>query len=461
MIYLLVPIALALPTASGWLLLRLAEGKTPVLDSKERVAAGLALGLVLTMFITFLLEITGIGNLSLWGMLSVQVLTCGVLGLLYYRKKEHLQLKADLPKLQLKLKNWQKVLVGALCVWTVLKLLAGWTLLIGPAYYDDSVSNWNLRGKMFYTQHELQLGLTPGKVDGVGSYPQTVPLVKAWFAHVGGSWHEGLVNSIHMVWYLCLVYLVYCALRKLISKTFSLIGTYILVSLPLLTMHTTGAYADAMLALHIFLAVSWLMFAVREKGDTRVSYTKLSAIAVALLVYTKNESILLHLPPIGLLLVLAIAMRRFSAKEVKTALLWFGGCTGAVLLPWLLFKWSNNLGFANAKNVSDLTMEWHEGVLQAIGVNMFFEGNWILLPGLFVALLLIRFQTAFKTSLVIATAFVLMVVLGQLPIYTLTTLATEAIMQTGYARGILHLMPLVVVVTTVLLEEIFGKTSKN
>ena len=43
--------------------------------------------------------------------------------------------------------------------------------------------------------------------------------------------------------------------------------------------------------------------------------------------------------------------------------------------------------------------------------------------------------------------------MGQLFAYLFTGLSQEALFQTGYARGLIHLMPVIVTVTTVLLYD--------
>ena len=88
MIVLWLLLGLALPTLSGWLLLSIAEGKSPVLQQAERVALGFLLGTTLLMFLSFL------GNVSLGipltrlGFLGVQALTAASLALLFFRQRK-------------------------------------------------------------------------------------------------------------------------------------------------------------------------------------------------------------------------------------------------------------------------------------------------------------------------------------------------------------------------------------
>lgn len=451
MIYLLLPIGLAFPTLIGWLTLRLTEGSSPVLYVWERWIAGYVLGCVLTTFVIFLTEVTGIGNFSLLSMLIVQLLLLAVLGSLYRKKSPSLTPSPNMPALNLS--STQQLIAGIVGVWILAKLVSMFIFLIGPAYYDDVVSNWNMRGKAFFVQQELVLDIDKG----IAAYPQSVPLVKTWLANLAGTWHEGLVNAPHFLWYLSALALVFFALCRRTSGLWATVGTYVLASVPLYAMHGAVAYADCFLSVVIFLCVSWMYFAATSKEKQQLSYLKISAIAAALLIFTKNEALLLHLPPVILLLGCLMMFRTLKGRARMTAMLWYGASVAAVLIPWVLFKWINSLNFGNAKEVSGLAIEWHGEVLPAIFTNTFHEGNWAILPGVFFALLILRFRHAFRTTLVIPVAFVCMVILGQLPIYMFTSLYVEAINQTGYARGIIHLIPLIVVITTMLLRGLVTK----
>ncbi len=460
MSFLWLPIGLLPSILSGWLLLRLVEGKSPVLFRWERWIAGFVLGCVLTTYLIFLTEVIGIGSFSFLSMLLTQLVLFGVLGGLYWKNRSKLTANCQLPTANSSpWKPWQKIVTGILGVWILLKLISGFILLMGPAYYDDTISNWNIRAKAFYHHQELILELEPNSGTGISSYPQAIPIQKAWLAHLNGGWHEGLVNSLHILWYLAGLSLVFFSLRRLMDLQWSLMGTYILASIPLYLMHGSSVYGDCFLSVIVFLTLSWLFFATRSKESNRMSYIKLSAIAAGLLVYTKSEAMLLHLPPLAVLVIGLLILGGLTASQKRSTIAWYCISVCAVLIPWTLFKLVNNLGFGNAKDVSGITsdIEWHAGVLRAIGLNTFLEGNWALLPALFFGLLIFKWKSAFRTHLIILTGFTLMVILGQLPIYMFTGLHVEALNQTGYARGIIHLIPVVVVITTILLKDILEK----
>jgi len=322
------------------------------------------------------------------------------------------------------------------------------------------VDNWNLRAKVFYHEQTIEL-LLPGRGDtpaDVSSYPPTVPLMKTWMATVAG-WNDDAVNAVHLAWFLSALALLYYALRRYLSRMWSLFGIYAIVSMPLYLMHGTNTYADIFMGTHVFAAIILLFHAIRsENPGTRDAFLRTSAVATALLPFTKNEGLLLYLPPILLIVTgyLFMQRRNLTARDISRTALWYAISMLLVLVPWLAYKYANGLTFGNAKAVGDLAFGWQKGVLYAVMVNTFFEGNWILLFPVFATLLAWRRRAAFTTLLPL-TALFLIVYLGQLAIYLFTSVSIEAIKQTGYARGIIQLMPVAVFLTVMLLKDAYDR----
>ncbi|MBU0766601.1 hypothetical protein KKF55_02350 [Patescibacteria group bacterium] len=470
---------LALPTVIGWLILRILEGKTPVLFKWERWIMGFVLGLTFTMFITFLIHITTEMPLNRMGYLGVQLVLTLLIGIVWKIKVPSTKCQTNILTWNLELGTWNlelsrplKIIISILLTWTIVKiLLTGVTfLLLTPPFLGDTVDNWNLRGKIFFSEQKIVLSYPNPKGElatgEINTYPPAVPMTKASFASIAGTWSEPLVNVVHLLWYLAAIALLFFSLRRVTSTLWSLGGTYILASLPLYLIHGTNPYADVYLSVHIFTAISMLFHAITTNDSSqRQSFLRLSAFATAILPFTKNEALIIHTPTILLVLVISLLwMKRkktMSRNECVQTLLWYAGLLAAVAIPWIAFKWMNNLTFGNAQSLSGINIEWHPGVLKAIAINTFLESNWLLLFPLLIFLLIIKKHIAFKTPLVILTGFFLIVYLGQFPLYMFTFLSTEALYQTGYARGLIHLAPVVVMVVTVLLSHCFSHNNRK
>lgn len=455
---------LALPTACGWLLLRLLEGKTPVLLRMERWALGFLAGCTLTMLVTFLAAVAGL-PLSLPLFLGVQGVTFVVLLIVCRRllgtwkpssPAQPLPHSGSIPR-------WATVLLILLGVWTAAKICVGGVMLVStPPRFDDTVKNWNLRGKIFFLTHAPDTVAPAGEKDilgGLRSYPPGVSLSKTWLSLLAGQWNEGLVNSIHFVWFLTVLLLLYALLRRCVSLPWALFGVYLLTSLPLFLVHGTSAYADVFLSAHVLAAVGLLFLAVREEDAARRgAFLRLDALMLALLPLTKNEGLVLYLPLLLIIFMGSLLFLRrkgsISTREVRLTVLGIAGTIAAFALPWLAYKWLNGFTFGNAKALTGLTLSWNPMALQAIAVMLFFEGSWLLMVSLLALLLLLARRIAFVQPLLILTFFLSGAFLTQIILFTSTALANEAVYQTGYGRGLIHLMPIAVALLVLIVKRL-------
>ncbi len=468
MSFLAFAIGLAIPACSGWLGLRLAEGSTPVLLRAERWAAGTALGITFSMWAMFVAHEYGSIALDRAGFLGIQLMILGVLAALWvWRRPAGPAVRVPSDRLR---PRWE-LLVWALLAFAILKVVfAGVTfLLLTPTYLDDTLDNWNLRGKVFFEDRAMTL-VMPGEdpetsPKGVSSYPPTVPLMKASLAAIAGKWSDAIANAIHGVWFGLVAVLLYCAVRKRLQRRWALLAVYGYLSMPLATMHGTNPYADVFVSLHVFLAAAWTLDALHEHDPARrAARYLLAGLAFAALSFTKNEGMIVYLPPLILLLVigtgLAVRRREVSLGSAIVLLTRAAAPLLIIALPWLIFKWTNGLTFGNAKPFSTFEIYWRANVITAVGINTFFEGNWLFLFPLLFVLLAWRRAAAWGTYLPL-TAFFMIVYLGQMMLFLFTNLSVEATMQTGYARGLVQLLPCVVLLTALLVADAGGEKGEE
>ena len=462
MTLLALPLGLVLPTLSGWLMLSLLEWKTPVLFTIERWVLGFVVGLTGTMYVTFLAHALLHLPLSFVGFLSMQIIFTGVLGGLFVTFRPTGEQPKPVPAG--KLQRWQIIAIAVLGLWTLLKIASGTMILtMTPTFFDDSIDNWNLRGKIIFVTKTYPLVLPfgiPGQPDGVSSYPPTVPMSQAWLASVAGEWNEGLINAIHLVYYLATLGLLFFSLRRYLSGIWSLLGTYMLSSLPLYLLHGTSTYADGFMSMHVFAAVSLLLHAGRSRNRSEiVSCMRLAALAGALLAFTKNEGFGLYLPPLLVLTGMTIWWKwkksnMLTRQDSLRLLSVFAVLLLAIAGPWTAYKLYNGLVFGNAHPIGAFALTIRPMALISIAITTFFEGNWLLLFPLVILVLALSVRHVCTSALIIPVVFMCVTYVTQLGAFLFfASLSTELIKQTGYARGVIHLLPVMVFLVTMLLQN--------
>lgn len=433
-------------TAAGIAAVRTAEGRSPLLAPLERVAAGYLLGTTGGMFAFWLGLLAGLPltRATAGGLAALAAAIAAGLAVRLRGTSWRTDNDADPP-----LGPTARIVLPVLGALTALKLaVLAVTVALTPAYLDDTLSNWNLRAKVFFHTQSFTVQLPEGVNGELSSYPPAVPLLKASAAALHGEWSEPLANGLHALWYLALLALLHGTLRRWLPQAWALAALYAFASLPLPLLHGVHAYADTFLSAHLFAAVAFAVAAVRAEGARRDGFLRLAAVMGALLPFTKNEGLLIY----GSLFALLYAWVALRAAPARARTLGFAAlCALAVVVPWLAFKWSHGLTFGNAKAVTGLALGFEPQVFRAVAVHLFFEGNWHLLwPVALVALVLER-RTAWLPALRPLTALCVAAFAAQVLIYVCTPLATEALRQTGFGRGIVHLTPLVVWLTAVLL----------
>ena len=483
--------ALLLFLIEGFLLVRLLEGEHPILSHTERIAYGFLLGGSVFSYSAFWLVLIGL-PLTFAGMLIVHILLLLVLGGFFlWRLHGVTALRSPLlpvsPLAEPKSRRLS-FLIAWCVVWTLVKVMTGgYDLLSTPSYFNDTYASWNMRAKVFFVEESLLLGREPtdeyffgGRVP---SYPLTVHLSKVWIAKTVGNWNESAVNSIHLFWFLALLGIFFSALKRELNAAWAIAGTAALVSLPLLLVHGVNAYSDVLMGGFVFAAL-YSFYRWMKEGDegAKRSWLLIFAGFSAAMIFVKNEALLIFIPTIGILFAYACSkapstkhqiLNKSQALNPKRVSAWNLGfisdlgfgiwdfliwllIVSSVVVPWTLFKWFEGLTFGNATAVSGFSLEVHEGVAFAVEGDLLYTGSYLLFFPLFLLLLFMGWRFYLRKSLGALVAFFLIVLLGEFCIYLLTPLATEAIRHTGFGRGMVHILPVGMFISMLIVQKYFS-----
>lgn len=468
----------------GALLLRLVEGRTALLRRTERLAYGFLISVPLSGFLVFLL---GWANMPLT-LLSLSLLHFVVLAGLVAATSllvctDAPSSTSDFPTQPSSILNAQcsiprlpssphfsrelHILLLLLLLWLGARIaILGFITLSVPTYQDDAFNNWNYRGKVFHALQSLHLADPTDPLffgGGQLNYPPAVSLLRTWFALVHGSWDDGVVNATAILWFLALLGSVYHLAQRLTeSRSMGLLAAYLLGSMPLILIHGTNPFVDLLLAGLLLLAMAlWSLH--RLSGDRR--WIRVLGLSLAALAFTKNEAILLYLPPLLLFIALDALGRRgwkLDRSRIK-GVAWVLLPLVAVLLPWLGFRELYGLGASHggghltsaAFSLTDTKQA--RIVIFGLYYTVFMEANWHLLIPLFLFVVALSWRSLHRSPVFVPLLSIVFSYLLTSSLYFVTDLGKQVVSQTGINRGMLHLIPSIALLTLTLLAPILER----
>jgi tetratricopeptide (TPR) repeat protein len=190
--------------------------------------------------------------------------------------------------------GWRRAAWLGLLLWIalhlVLLLLEVWWR---PMFPWDAWTQWATKARVWFAQGSLVpfvdsaawLAAGGAYTDSAPGLPATVPLLQVWTATLLGRWDDSLVN---LPWWICGVALAFATYGFLAGRRLpalvALIGTWLIVSLPILDVHIALAgYADIWLGAYLALAVQAFLRALDKRDPSDVALAALFLAAVPLI----------------------------------------------------------------------------------------------------------------------------------------------------------------------------------
>src|SRR3990170_1983167 len=248
-------------------------------------------------------------------------------------------------------------------------------VFIWPPYFDDAVTTWDFKAKVIFTASGLGAsGSEEFLGGGLLNYPLGTPLFKAWMGIFAGTWTASLVHLYDFAIFASMAAVFYAFLRRHASFAIAAAFTYVLASIPLMSFHAHGGYAD--MAAGYYLLTSVLLLA-RWFQTGENSFLYLTAITSAAMTFTKNEGLVLYAPAIVLTFLFLIAKAgaplRGKIKRIAVPCAVFLALAG----PWLAVKALYGLSVGGGKlgihgeAFTELAAVffWEEGALNILWVG--------------------------------------------------------------------------------------------
>jgi len=362
----------------------------------EKLALSYVIG---TGFLSFYIFYIGLFRIKFtWGSIAIFPSVAVFILLLLAKKRGMKYVLGLAPRRRFGRLNFGKKLlmagISVLLLWKI--IFIGFLIISKPTYFDDSVSNYNYKAKNFY--YNRALVLDPAHPDFLGGheprYPDMNPLFKTWVSLCLGEWKEYAVNLNTLLYFLALGLIMYHNLARIISPYMSLIFTYLLLSIPLLTFHAGFAHMDLIVSFYCFAGLVYLFRWIREKD--RLSFL-ISALLFCVGISAKDEVIGLF---IGGALPVLILYQIIQSTKLKKIFQTTGIYLSIVIflnIPWFVVKKIYNLASGPPDHYRKF--EFHPEAFSILGTYLFDSGNYNILWTTFFCLLIISLPLIIRTEL--------------------------------------------------------------
>ncbi len=336
--------------------------------------------------------------------------------------------------------GWQRAVWLVVLGWLALRF----ALLLGdvvwrPLYPWDAWTQWGTKARVWFELRQMAPFVSAGEwmqannadvyFDSAPYYPGTVPLLQTYAATLLGRWDDSLVN---LPWWLTAVAFglaIYGALvRAQFALLFALLGTWLVLSLPILDAHVALAgYADLPMACYLTLAAIFALRAIEGRTWGEVTLAVILA-GACVLIKNPGKVWIVALVPGLIVALLPTRGRRIALAGLAMAI-------GAMLVlaqtEPVLLGYHLHLDFG---------MPW-----SALADAYFAFGNWHLLWYGCIAIALVSWRHLLQPPVAPYTMFVAAGMLFLMFGFAFTNARVWVEDQSTVNRATLHLAPLAIV----------------
>ncbi|MDP8248639.1 MAG: hypothetical protein P9M00_10915 [Candidatus Tritonobacter lacicola] len=449
--------AYLVPTLMGLVLLSWLERGRQKLGGLEKAALAFALGIGIVSFYLFYVGLLGIRfsfpvvTAVFWPFLigGVYMAVRGGSGRILRFSRPRILSRKGAPSVVL------VVVLAALLLWKF--SCACFIALSVPTYFDDSVSFWNHKAKVYYEQRGIvREAEHPDFFGGPHPYyPNGIPLFKCWVAVWAGEWREQPVNLVNPVFWLCLGALFYSGLRRHASALVSFAAAYMLLSVPLLAFHAGFAYMDLAVGFYFLGGVVYLYRWIGE-GD-RFSLI-ISALLLGVGLSVKEEMV----PLFWASAVPVMVLRLFTSKLkpgrlIGTAALFLCLAVGPNL-PWFIAKVYYGLQFSLGPEY--IRFQFHPGFIGPLAYSFFDSGNYNIAWTLFFAALLASLRLAAGRPLKYLLMIILLALAVTLGAFIFTPLFAFLANGMTFNRSMLAILPALLFYSVLAYSGLAGEAAR-
>lgn len=331
--------------------------------------------------------------------------------------------------------------------------------LIKPIESYDAVAIYAIKSKIFFLARGIPHDFFTRIVNYFPhpDYPLNIPLAEMLGYLFMGNLNDQLVKLIFPIFFICILALLYFAVRRFASRTYALVFTFILATIPQFNAYAANAYLELPFAFYAFAAA---LFLFRWFEDRKlVRFLLISAIMAGLAGWTKNEGLMYCAAYIMLAAIfLILNFRKVSRKDIACFFLYIV-VIAAILAPWLYIKNATHLintdiGRAESK-ILTIGKEVHKlkPILNEFQKQVFGPKKWNIFWIALIASIAFNIKDAFRGTGRYAAIFLALVIGGYVFIYMAAPIDVTFFVKKSWSRFLLHFLPIAVYWLALMLKD--------
>lgn len=333
--------------------------------------------------------------------------------------------------------------------------------LIKPIEAYDAVTTYAIRSKIFYLSkcipHDFFYNLS--LLFPHADYPLNIPLSETFIYLFLGNLNDQLVKLIFPLYFMAILGILYLAVRRLSSRNYALLFTFLLATIPQFNNFATNAYHDIPFSFYCFAGTLFLLYWFKETAAP--SFLYISAVTTALSAWTKNEGFVYCAANIALLMIFILINRRNSIKKNILSLFLYAGIILLILAPWLLVKYRANLvncdvGSTDLNQLNILRQAYKIWpIFYEFQRQVFGPKKWNIIWVIFIFAVLVYRKKIFMKDQLYITASLMLIISGYIFVYLIGRDDIWHMVGTTWSRMLIHFLPLTVYwLASILREEV-------
>ncbi|MCM8761524.1 MAG: glycosyltransferase family 39 protein, partial [Candidatus Omnitrophica bacterium] len=284
-----------------------------------------------------------------------------------------------------------------------------------------------------------------------------IPLAETFLYMCMGNLNDQLVKIIFALFFCGILGMFYFTVRRFSDRTYALLFTFLLASVPQFNAYATNAYLEVPLAYYYFASVLFLLRWFEDSSD--VASLVMSAFMVAMAGWTKNEGLLYCVINSLMVCLFVVSDRRnFSLKRLLYPI-FYGSVIFIALFPWNLAKgiWHISNDEINLANINPANLIKQAGKLMPIFYELqkqlFGPKKWNILWPAFFLVLAIHHKKLFTRTQKYLTSSVVLAVGGYIIFYMISYVDVVFFASKTWSRFLIHFLPVVMLLMAMLLKE--------